>query len=102
MNDSCTGWGPCSVAMPSSVTMLAPSRSTASIRQEFTIRPFITTAHEPHSPTPQPSLVVVYLSRSLRISMRVVRGSTAKVWRLPLITSWMRSFSGGGTANSPL
>jgi len=56
---------------PSTVTISAPSASTASMRQESTIRPFTITVHAPHSPTRQHSLVPVSSRSSRRTSSSV-------------------------------
>ena len=71
------GWNSLSHDMPSVVTISEPSASTASTRQEATAFLSMMTVHEPHSPTPQPSLVRMSRSLSRRSSTSVSWGSTS-------------------------
>ena len=71
------GWNSASPDKPSVVSIFLPSASTASIRQEVTVLPFIITAQVPHFPTLQPSLVPPNFSSERRTSINVCQGSTA-------------------------
>src|ERR1035438_7268685 len=50
--------------------MSAPSACSTGTRQLFTNSPFMRTEHEPHSPSPHPSLVPVRCRSSRRTSRR--------------------------------
>ena len=63
-------------ATPSMVRMSAPSRLTASARQELIRRPSTSTVQAPHWPRSQPFLVPVRSSRSRSRSSSVTRGSS--------------------------
>ena len=80
---------PC--ATPSIVRIFAPSACTAGTRQLFTSAPSISTAHAPHSPSPQPSLVPVRPSSSRSTSSRRAIGYASKAAALPLTSHCTRT-----------
>jgi hypothetical protein len=65
------------VPSPSTVSMTAPSASTARIMQELTLLPSMMMVHAPHSPAPQPSLVPVRPTSSRMKRSRVVFTATS-------------------------
>src|SRR5262245_43442463 len=70
-NFFCNGCSLSPSAMPSMVSISAPSASGASTRQLHTRRPSMVTLQAPQSPEPQPSLLPVSPSVSRRASSRV-------------------------------
>ena len=71
---------PC--AMPSMVSIVLPSASTPSTRQEQTRRPSTVTVQAPQSPEPQPSLLPVRPSSSRSTSSSVCVGVAEELDRL--------------------
>src|SRR6266567_2197821 len=69
---------------PSMVTMFAPPTCATGTRQLFTSIPSNSTAHEPHSPSPQPSFAPVKSSlfRSTSSNLSMGCASTFTAWPL--------------------
>src|ERR1035438_2681823 len=69
--------------------MSAPSACNTGTRQLFTNSPFMRTEQEPHSPSPQPSLVPVRCRSSRSTSSRRFIGGAWTSQPLPLMVKWM-------------
>src|ERR1700738_4630512 len=79
-----------SAAKPSIVVICAPEACSAGIKQLLTKTPSTNTEHEPHSPSPQPSLVPVNPScnRNTSSSRSMAKARTVTV--LPFTTKVIR------------
>src|ERR1700736_5055968 len=75
-----------SAAKPSIVVICAPEACSAGIRQLLTKTPSTNTEHEPHSPSPQPSLVPVNPSCSRNTSSNRSMGKARTVTAFPFTT----------------
>src|ERR1700731_2219094 len=85
----CSGVRSASLESPSTVTTLAPSACTASIRQERTAAPSTSTVQAPHTPCSQPTWVPVRCNSWRRQSAKVRRGSTSTATAVPLTSNLM-------------
>src|SRR5687768_2421100 len=77
-------------AMFSTVSIVAPSASTASTMQLLTGRPFISTVQAPQLPLLQPSLAPVRRTLSRSTSSRLWRASqrNSVAWPLIVVVTW--------------
>src|ERR1700676_4131354 len=82
-NAFCNGCNSASHARPSTVSIHEPSAWSTGTMQLFTSSPSKRTEHEPHSPSPQPSLVPVRRKSSRSTSSRRFIGGTHTVCEAP-------------------
>src|SRR6476659_433950 len=75
--------------------MLVPSAWITGIRQLLTKIPSSSTAHAPHSPSPQPSLVPVSFNSSRKTSSNLCMGHTSTTWSTPLTCKCTRVLDTG-------
>src|SRR5580658_1985575 len=82
--------------------MAAPSACNTGTRQLFTSSPFMRTEQEPHSPSPQPSLVPVKCRSSRSTSSRRFIGGALTVRDSPLTLNLIAGHRWLKVAPSPL
>src|ERR1051326_3005280 len=83
----CSGVRSSTLESPSTVTTLAPSACTASIRQERTAAPSTRTVQAPHTPCSQPIWVPGRRNLARTQSAQVRRGPTSSSTLLPLTSN---------------
>ena len=88
----CSGCGSWNVPMPSMVLICRPSIWDTFVTQDLVGVPSISTVHEPHAPSPQPSLAPVRPNSSRKTSMSLRPGSPQKATLAPLRTNAIESF----------
>ena len=71
------------------VWMLAPATLAAGVTHERTAWPSLWTVQAPQAATPQPNLVPVRFSESLRTQSRGIWGSTSRETLFPLTVKFM-------------
>src|SRR5438132_2048512 len=82
------------------VTIFFPATSSIAVRHEKILRPFISTEHAPHRPSPQPYFAPVSANSSRSTSSRVRDGSVATVRSCPLRVNLIASMKYLSATNS--